>query len=434
MNSLQPYVRTVCAQFKASSFIFSIIFLLFLHLPVKIYSGNLSRSELHSVKFLNDNTGYLGGNGGYFAKTTNSGTDWEIITTGFPDDILDICVLGEETFIIGCNTGRILKTTDGGLSWEEKLSGLNGKVKSFYHTFDNTLFACGENAILIYSYNHGETWESITINANINLNKIYFNSFSTGIIACSHGYILLTDNGGYSWTLKNMAQFKANFTGIDMVDDKSGTIVSENGMILNTTNNWLTYTIAKTPKGKENIYDIKYINDSDAIASGKNFILKSTNCGSDWSISTMPKLADGVKLNSITLLSDTKAIVAGGGVTLLTVDEGETWDHSGSMLRNPNIVNTITPNEIKLNQNFPNPFNPSTVISFTLPENAYVSLKIYDITGKEMAIIKDGIMPTGDHSVSFNASSLSSGVYFYTLRTNINGIISMKTMRMLLIK
>lgn len=70
-----------------------------------------------------------------------------------------------------------------------------------------------------------------------------------------------------------------------------------------------------------------------------------------------------------------------------------------------------------LNQNYPNPFNPSTNISFELPASGFTTLKVYDALGREVATLIDGIKPQGNHTQAFNASGLSSGVYFYVLKS-----------------
>jgi len=74
------------------------------------------------------------------------------------------------------------------------------------------------------------------------------------------------------------------------------------------------------------------------------------------------------------------------------------------------------PEEFRLAQNYPNPFNPATNISYTLPSAQTVTLKVYDLLGREVATLVNGRQSAGNYVVQFNASSLASGVYFYRLQ------------------
>ncbi|MCH7723900.1 MAG: S8 family peptidase [Bacteroidetes bacterium] len=78
----------------------------------------------------------------------------------------------------------------------------------------------------------------------------------------------------------------------------------------------------------------------------------------------------------------------------------------------------VKPSVYKLNQNYPNPFNPSTTIKYNLKENGYVSLKIYDILGREVANLISEKQIAGSYNVIFNADGLVSGVYIYKLKVN----------------
>jgi|GEM_PF-6985508 len=84
------------------------------------------------------------------------------------------------------------------------------------------------------------------------------------------------------------------------------------------------------------------------------------------------------------------------------------------------------PTVYDLSQNYPNPFNPSTKIKFSLPESGLVSLKIYDILGREVATLINEELPASYQTVDFNASNLSTGIYFY--RINVNNYTSVKKM------
>ena len=92
-------------------------------------------------------------------------------------------------------------------------------------------------------------------------------------------------------------------------------------------------------------------------------------------------------------------------------------------------------NKFRLYQNYPNPFNPTTKVKFTIPLNVKremlnVTLKVYDILGNEVATLVNEEKPSGTYEVYFDASSLASGIYFYTLRAG-NYI---ETKKMILLK
>ena len=81
--------------------------------------------------------------------------------------------------------------------------------------------------------------------------------------------------------------------------------------------------------------------------------------------------------------------------------------------RPPTIIN-----EYKLSQNYPNPFNPQTTISFTIPKGQIVELAIYDVLGRRLMTLLNEYRQAGRHQVILNSSGLSSGIYFYQLKTN----------------
>ena len=91
---------------------------------------------------------------------------------------------------------------------------------------------------------------------------------------------------------------------------------------------------------------------------------------------------------------------------------------------------TEIPSKFQLHQNFPNPFNPSTTISFILPVRTFTELVVYDISGKEVAVLSRGYSDAGEHKFRFNAAGLSSGVYFFSLNTTGYS----ETKRMVLLK
>jgi hypothetical protein len=91
---------------------------------------------------------------------------------------------------------------------------------------------------------------------------------------------------------------------------------------------------------------------------------------------------------------------------------------------------STVPERFKLGQNYPNPFNPNTTIEYAVPKTSYIILKVYDITGRETAILVNENKQAGIYKVNFNASNLASGIYFYRLSADIYS----ETRKMVLIK
>lgn len=76
------------------------------------------------------------------------------------------------------------------------------------------------------------------------------------------------------------------------------------------------------------------------------------------------------------------------------------------------------PDNYELTQNYPNPFNPSTRISYSIPKETFVEIKIYNMLGNEVALLVNEEQKAGTYSITFNASNLPSGVYFYRLQAD----------------
>ena len=93
-------------------------------------------------------------------------------------------------------------------------------------------------------------------------------------------------------------------------------------------------------------------------------------------------------------------------------------------------VEVVGPLTFALEQNYPNPFNPSTKIKFSVPEAGDIKLALYNIVGEEVAVLVDGVKEAGFYNVTFDATSLPSGVYLYKLQS----ANSVETMKMMLLK
>ena len=108
---------------------------------------------------------------------------------------------------------------------------------------------------------------------------------------------------------------------------------------------------------------------------------------------------------------------------------------NGGLYKSNNIIDAIEkptkalPDKFFISQNYPNPFNPSTIINYQIPKSTLVTLKVYDILGREVTTLVNEEKPAGNYEINFNGSRLSSGIYFY--RIQVGGYTSIKKMILL---
>ncbi|MBX7045814.1 MAG: T9SS type A sorting domain-containing protein [Ignavibacteria bacterium] len=130
-----------------------------------------------------------------------------------------------------------------------------------------------------------------------------------------------------------------------------------------------------------------------------------------------------------TMLQDPRYFKAGQFKPLLQAFIAYIKSNGGTILSTTPQISSVA-DKYSLSQNYPNPFNPSTKISFSIPVNGFVSLKVYDVTGKEVMTLVNKNMTVGSYSVDFNGTFLSSGAYFYRLESG-NFV---ETKKMMLVK
>jgi hypothetical protein len=95
------------------------------------------------------------------------------------------------------------------------------------------------------------------------------------------------------------------------------------------------------------------------------------------------------------------------------------WYHVQDFITTIEQISNDLPKEFRLGQNYPNPFNPSTTIEFALPRSAFVTLKVYNLLGEEVATLISENRLAGFHKLNWDARSLASGVYLYRLEAGM---------------
>jgi hypothetical protein len=129
----------------------------------------------------------------------------------------------------------------------------------------------------------------------------------------------------------------------------------------------------------------------------------STDTGATWNYAGL----DSITVNRLVSYGDSTYAATNNGLYILT----RTAVNVTSVRQAGNV-----PMSYALFQNYPNPFNPSTTIRFQLAASSRVTLKIYDVLGREVASLVDGQMNAGVHQVTFDAAKFASGIYFYRIQ------------------
>lgn len=352
--------------------------------------------------FLNDSIGYAIGyyiGVYYLSKTTNSGVTWEQ-KFGTGQIIWHLTFINSETGWIcgGGDVGRVWRTTNSGdnftLQYSDNSYSLIERIYFLPSTGKGETrgWLTGSNRMKITT-DGGFTWgETITLPEN-NVNQLEFINENTGFMCFGRNNqrkFYKTTNSGYNWTFTeiNFPNISINTTLLRFFQFNSGEIVYGIGGTIDVNQTQLSAIVYKTTNAGMNWGYQRIDSTVNSFSPYENIFFISPDTG--W----------------IYYRNNGYKTINGGGQIILTV-------------RN-NSLSEI-PSKYELFQNYPNPFNPETNIKFRLKENSKVSLRIYDITGKEiMSLLKDKQLESGEYTtrIDFGNKELSGGIYIYRIEIN----------------
>lgn len=341
----------------------------------------------------------------------------------------------------------ILRTTDGGKTWTEQICPVGGPSMLSVVCFTSADIgtAAGYGGTILRTTNGGRDWTSMLSGVNYNFSAISFAGADTGIVIGHDGgtgtLILRTVNGGKDWS--QYLYGNAYLSSVKLVDSKTGYIVGEAGTVLKTTDggqSWINQARGTT----KHLVDASFPDVNNGYVVGEGTILKTTDGGNNWTLSFDNKL---IYLSSLYFINkNTGWAVGDAGMIIKTTDSGSNWnilpictrhyltrvqfidektgwvlDYNNKIIKTTDggIATSIIeskdkdiPENYYLSQNYPNPFNPQTKIMYSVPQNAFVTILVFDILGKEVVRLVNEEKSAGNYEVIWNTADLSSGVYF----------------------
>ena len=235
--------------------------------------------------------------------------------------------------------------------------------------------------------------------------------WAVGIDWDESGAILKTTDGGTTWNYQK-SSLPNYLRSIHFINADTGWVVGElkygKGVILKTCDGGITWITQLNLS--EVLYSAYFLDKNNGWAAGKNgTILKTIDGGTNW---IPQKNITANNLYSVYFHDrNTGWIVGREGTILKTTTGGETF------LEEINHRKPFTPNQTILFQNYPNPFNSTTTIRFQLPSSGVVTLKLYDILGKEIESLLGGNRLAGEYEIKWQAQGVPSGQYIYRLET-----------------
>lgn len=379
-----------------------------------------STQNLYGVAYSDTSLWVAVGSSGTIIRSVDGGVNWALISSPVNDQLRGVSFLGHLGLAVGIS-GRVLRTTDGGLNWTEEI---RPTTRNLYSVSISSYMAVitGEEGTILVSVDSGLTWTPHTAGTASVLFGVSVND-STAVGVGGQGAVVMSVNGGNGWGLTILGGQQVFFYSTSFVTGSTGwavgsTAAPAGNVIIISTDYGFVWS-AQTAPTTEQLFGVSFSSLLSGCAVGTNGAIIYTNdSGNTWL-----NISSGTTqtLSSVSFVNPSRGIAVGDGGTILRTDSGVPLkvDQPGSIASN-----------FALEQNYPNPFNPVTSINYQLPQTGFVTLKIYNILGKEVATLVNEEKSAGNYTVKFDGTGIPSGVYLYQLRAGS----SVELKKMILLK
>jgi len=428
---------------------------------------NPQTESLSGVFFSDRNTGFAVGEYGTILHTTDGGAHWRSqgCNANLCLNLSDVCFADNNNgwavgLVHNYGTG-FLHTTNAGLTWtaQECCSLATGDQLYYLSAVDASHAWAAGHQTIVHTTDGGASW---SIQQNVEdhqFTAIKFIDPLNGWICggCTnqfrHGFIWHTTDGGGTWT----EQFAADsgwVEGLNIIGDRIGWAFTSLGLddrnyLLQTTDagqHWNYWTSPSRVEFCQVVFPDSlngWVAARETTDLHRSRLYQTTDGGVSWSERrfndqiTIPIAFSDALHGWMSVNPDSVSHTSDGGLTWQTTSLGDTlWPalfcttpngdgwclaHGGIYHHSATILPAAQPGFIPRPSSFslssfPNPFNPTTTLEYTVPSSGRVSLTICDLTGRSVQTLTDRVLPAGSYRATFNGSTLPSGVYFARLQ------------------
>lgn len=366
--------------------------------------------------------------------STDNGASFTDLSQNLPDSVSGLySIEGHNGLLFLGTDDKIYVSSNLGSSWVAKNSGID-RTYGYSLVSDGEYLYAGFTSAIYRSNDNGENWENLELPFDIQLEL----SVVRQIEPSESGLYVLSGNSPMNmyklsrtfdqfslskfYTGTYLRDFSVNESGSDLTIGKyynageSGMFYSNDfGNSFEPDNNFI----------EVNVRSIHLVGETEFVgffgSQGRGISYRNQSTNNLWTNTNGDIYSD--RIDDITS-NDTYLFVSHADSVVSRIK----LSHFGITTALETLAEV--PKNFLLSQNYPNPFNPSTTINFSIPEQSSVSLRVYDILGKEVAELINQVMSSGTYKIDFDATNLSSGIYFYTIKANK----FFKTRKMLVLK